>query len=317
MIDLDGKVGQVAVGGGGRYIVMHQPDKGQLVLFDASTAKTTVTAADTGDVRLAAGLSRLVLYAPNGNMLRVYSLPGLTKVFETTSPMDNFKSIAMGSRTDGPLLGSGTFGDLILLDINADGVKEVEGSRGKPGHHWDNIRATPDGTAFATFSRLGNNDKVKLLTEANRKWKVTDLPLVPFVGADGNFYGHGTAVNRTGQQVSVGGVGAGSGVWYVPAVSGNTGMFVKLAVTTTGVGAKNKKVTLTVHANRNADVPAFGTTALTGIPEFETLVDIRINSITIPWDRILDHHLFLIPDAKLLVTLSANKDKLYLRKLGL
>jgi hypothetical protein len=313
--DLGGKVGQIAVGGGGRYLVMHFPDKGQLGLFDVSTAQLYFTEADNGDVRLAAGLSRAVVYSPGANIFRVYEIPSMKKQYDfTSSNLNGLRSIAMGSRTNGPLLGNGTFGDPVLIEVGANEMKEVEGSRKQhTGLHWNMLRAAPDGTAFTTFDGFRPNQRTTLLTVENRQWKVQkDIADVPFPGGDGNLYGNGVVLNRSGQDQRFGGVGAGSGTWFVPAASGTT-HFLKVAPFEIGVGFKAKKtMKVTVHANRNSEA-AVATVNLAGLPEFDDLMDRFGRHPTVA----LDQHLFLVPEAKLLVTLTSSKDRLVLRRLDL
>jgi hypothetical protein len=314
VINLRGKVGAVAVGGGGRYLVMHIPERAELMVFDASTAQTLVGASDAGTVLLAAGLDRVaVLGAANANVLRVYALPGLTKLFEEKFPADGIRSIAMGSRTNGPLLAIGRGGDPVLVEVSGNGLNEIEAAR-KPnlGLHWNMLRAAPDGKAFATFDGFDprRNNSVKLLTESGRAWKVTSLLQVPFPGADGNFYGNGAVFDRSGNVQSFGGVGLGSGHWYVPAVSSGD-YFLKASPITVGTGARAKKtLAVTVHNNRDANTPARGTEAFSDLPDFDGLMDRFRPEPDVP----LDQHLFLIPEAKLLVILGGSKDKLYLRK---
>jgi hypothetical protein len=314
---LGGKVGQIAIGGGGRYIVMHRPDEGKLGFFDVSAAKLYWTDADNGDVKLAAGLSRAVVYSPSANIFRVYSLPDLQKQFDFSSAnITGLRNIAMGSRTNGPLLGTGTFGDPVLIELGANEMKEVEGTRKERAElHWNMLRASPDGTAFTTFDGFRNN-KVTLLTVENRRWKVQkDIDEVPFLGGDGNLYGNGVVRDRSGQdQRFVGLVGARSGEWLVPAVSGNT-HFLKCIHYEEGKGSNRKRVMrVTVHANRNANPnAAVATVDLTGVPEFEGLWDGFGKHPAVP----LDQHLFLVPEAKLLITLTSGKDRLVLRRLDL
>jgi hypothetical protein len=313
-IDLGGKAGAVTVGGGGRYIVLHLPDKGQLACFDASSGKVTFQDADrANNVQLAAGASQLVLYSPGANIMRVYALPALQKQFDFPSPVNGLKAIAMGSRTNGPFVGIGTWGDPHLFDLSGLGIKEVMEARKEGlGLHHNHIRALPDGSAFSTFDGFRNNQRTTLLTTEGRQWKsVKDVGEVPFPAPDGNFYGNGVVMNSRGANQGFGGVGAGSGTWFVPASSG-TGHFLKVATGTLGAGAKAKKtIGVTIHSNRNSDAPLAGTTPLNGLPEFDNLLDRSGNFPAVAYDQ----HLFLIPEAKLLVTLVSTKDKLVLRKI--
>jgi hypothetical protein len=58
---------------------MHFPDKGRLGVFDVNELRVTATlSADTGNARVAAGLTKVVLSAPGfatPHVLRVYDLP--------------------------------------------------------------------------------------------------------------------------------------------------------------------------------------------------------------------------------------------------
>jgi len=313
-VPLPGRVGTIAVGGGGRYLVLHFPDQGKLGIFDAATARFNAADADPGDARLAAGLSRAVLYVPGPKVFRVYSLPDLGKEFDAS--VDLFfgvQSMVMGSRTNGPLLVDAGFGEVRLYDI-AGAFTEIEGAMGKPpGIHSSTggLRASPDGTAFATFDGVRNDQRTSILTAAGRKWKVSpDVGVVPFPGGDGNFYGNGVVLNRNGQDQRFGGIGAASDHWFVPAVSGNT-YFLKVAPATVGTAPRDKKtITVTVHANKKSDTPVVGTPALTDLPEFEGFRDIFSTRVNV----VLDQHLFLVPEAKLLVILPNTKDRLVLRK---
>jgi len=313
-LELEDKVGQLAIGGGGRYIVMHFPDRGKLGIFDVSTARLNTVQADTGDVRLAAGLTRAVVYVRSSNIMRVYSLPSLQKMYDATSPTQGLNWIAMGSRTDGPMLAIGTFGDPVLIDVQNNSLAAIEGSNpGGLNLHWNMIRASPDGMAFSNFDGWSPHQKTNILTVQNRKWSVRkDVAEVPFFGTDGNLYGNGIVMNQKGQDQRVGGIGRGSGTWYVPAVSGN-GYFLKISPITVGARPREKKtIAVSIHNNRNAETTAPGTASFSALPEFDELIDV--------WGKqprvALDEHLILVPEAKLLIIMNAKRDHLVLRSMS-
>jgi hypothetical protein len=317
-IDLGGKVGQVAVGGGGRFIVMHFPMEGKLGLFDVTTARFNTIPADAGEVRLAAGLSRAVLYVNATKIFRVYSLPDLGKQYDAA--VDLFfgaNSIAMGSRTNGPLLVDAGFGDIRLYDIAGRELSEIEGARGKPGIHSTpgGIRAAPDGKAFTTFDGFNDGQKTALLTATGTKWKVhLDFSQVPFPGPDGNLYGNGVVMNRSGQDQRFGGIGAQSHQWFVPSVSSGQ-YFLKVVPTTLRMDGREKKsLSVTVHERKKGDNPVAGSPTFAGLPEFDGIINVFGG---IDHDHAYDHHLFLMPEAKLLVILAGSKDRLVLRKVDL
>ena len=309
-LELDGKVGQLAVGGGGRYIVMHFPDKGQLSVFDVNTARIKSVPADNGDVLVAAGLTKVVTYV-SGNIFRVYTLPNLDKQYDASAP-GGVHGMAMGSRTNGPMLTVGVFGRVALYDIFTDGIKEVEASAGEPGVHWHQkgVRALPDGSAFSTHDGFRGGQNTILLTVQSRKWKVSaDTFAAPFPGQDGHFYGNGVVIDKSYKDQKFGGIGAGSGQWFLPSVSSKD-YYLKLVPTTTGKFPKEKRyLEVSVHKGKNSAA----TTVLTEQPEFEGFVDRFSKDPAI----VFDQHLFLIPEAKVLVTLNKDRNRLVLRKLDL
>jgi hypothetical protein len=309
-IELGGKAGAVAVGGGGKYLIMHIPDRGELKLFDASKGDVTATVNGvdtTSDIKLAAGVSRAFLYVPSTGVLRVYSLPTLRHEFDTGAPMTGATSIAMGSRTNGPMLMVGN-GEVVLVDVSGQ-VREVEGSRGRPAVNAQHARATPDGTAFAMFSVVRSTQTVRLLTVVNRKWNVTELGrMMPFPGPDGNFYGYGAAVDRTGSvRVSP---PAANWTWLVPSATADAS-FLKVVPANTGTAAKPKRtITVTAHRATNPNAPLAGAPTLTGLPEFEGFAV----GTGLKTNLVFDEHLFFIPEAKMLATITNDRTKLVVRQ---
>jgi len=319
-LDLGGRAGAVTVAGGGRYIVVHVPDRGLLGLFDAS--KGLMAAAgdtDRGDVRLAGGLDRLVTFAEVGGkkQLRSYSIPDLRPQFEWTLDREFFfapKGVAMGNRTNGPAVVCDTFGgEVALFDLSPSGAKEVEGARKKvPGMHGDVVKAFPDGTAYVIHENR-NPQQITLLTETGRDWKVTTTRLTPFPSADGLLFGNGVVNDKQGRDARFGGVVANSG-WLVPATTDGN-YFMKLAPTTIPATPRPKKaIGLTFHSNRNVATPVAGAPVLAGTPELEGFSDFNGH---LQHDVIADQHFFLIPEAKLLVVMNRDRTKLFMRKVEL
>lgn len=328
-LSLGSKAGAVAIAGGGRYIVMHFPESGHLGVFDANTAQVTLTSTDTGEVKLAAGLSLIVTYIPSSRIMRVFSIvepkgPNqkltMPKLFDSTisPPGPGIGSIGMGSRTNGPLIGIGNFGALHVFEISANSIKEIEEAR-RDNLDLDRgnclLHATPDGQAYLTCDNLEKGQKVKMAYWDDKQWKKREMKLTPFPGQNGLLYGNGIVTNLEGDDLRYGGAGLGSDEWFVPAVCGTSGAFLKVAQVSMGkdLGAK-KTVTVTIHNKGNASKPAEGTPTFSGLPEFEGLWG--------PFDqaareRPFDQHLFLFPEAKLLVILSTDREKLLLRKIDL
>jgi hypothetical protein len=96
----------VALGGGGRYLILHLPRERKLAVFDTRTSeivKYLPVAEDT--VRFAAGLDKLIVYLPGANALQRYSLATfereVTVPAPTTTPVDR---MLMGSASQGPVV---------------------------------------------------------------------------------------------------------------------------------------------------------------------------------------------------------------------
>ncbi len=309
----NGRVGAVAVAAGGRYLFMHFPDTRKLGLFD--TAKGQMIAgidADGGDVKLAAGIDRAVAYIPNAKLVRVYSLPDLRRLYDASTTMVfHANTIAMGNRTNGPLIMCDPFGEIFLYDVGLTELKEIEGAQKKPGVHSGTVLAFPDGTGFSTFEQR-SLQSVKVLTESALNWKVTNMANTPYPGVDGLLYGNGVINDKNGREIRfTGAPGGGSGTIFIPAID-SASHFLKIVPVNTPGPRSKKTVVVTVHANRNAATPVAGTATITGTTELEGMMD--------PFGRIatsLDQNFFLIEQAKLLVILQQDRKKLTMYSLDL
>ncbi len=306
-IVLPGPVGAVSVGGNGRYVVLHVPSKKQLFCFDASRGQVLPgpePAAD-GNLLLAAGQNRLAVLGPN-NVMSVYDLPSLQRRYDASGPPlppHNTASLAMGSATNGPLLACNAFGEVVLMDVGPNAATPIEGSRGNIGGDLTTpVRASANGKLFVRGG-FNSDSKTVLATEWARKWRATNSEVCDgYPSADGRYvFGYGMIVNDRGQQM---GNRAPAGVWYVPAVAGNH--FLRLTETRDG---NKQAMSVSVHKNHNN--PQAEKTVSLALPEAEGLVEWGNRSVP------LDQHLFLIPDAKMLVVLSAKKDKLTMRKVDI
>ena len=306
---LPGRAGAVAVGGGGRYIVFHIPQPGRLVLFDANTGGLVGggTPTEPGDVQLVAGANKLVTTVPGSRKMRVYSLPDLRRQNEFDVPLlHGAHGMAMGSRTNGPLLVADPFGEVALVDI-ANG-RPIEGANHKLGIS-QNLRAAPDGKTFLAGNGYSENDKYKVVDEAGRSWQVKSPDIAAaYIGADGKLYGLNQIVAPDGS-VLAGKPGTATGnVWYVPAVTASGNYFLRVNMVRSGTPPR-ERVSVALHRNQNVNIPA--------LPAWEGLAE--TDGLFNPWGGTepLDKHLFLIPEAKLLVILNKDKTRLAVRKLSI
>lgn len=319
-IDLQGRVGAITVAGGGRYIVVHIPDRGLLGLFDATKGQM-VGAGDTdrGDVKLAGGLDRVVTVAEidGKKKLRSFSLPDLKQQFETTIDMTfGPHGVMMGNRTNSPAVVWDPFGELYLFELTPTGAKEVDGARKRlnPGIHAGVGKAFPDGTAFVTYD-THNLGSIRILSHdaAARDWRTDNTRNTPSPSADGFLYGKGVVNDKSGKDARFAGVGANAG-WFVPATTAS-GYFLKLAPTSTKAKGARPTMAVTFHTSRNASVPIAGAPVITGTPDLDGFGDGFSGNYNegIPADQ----HFFLIPEAKLLVILNTARTKFTLRKVDL
>ncbi len=307
VIALPAQVGAVTVGGNGRYIIMHMPSKRQLICFDASKGTTFIGGdqLNDGHYMLAGGQNRLAALGPN-NILSVFDLPGLQRRYDASGPPPapfHAHSIAMGSATNGPLLACDAHGGVVLMDIGANGASPIEGSVGKIGGEMATpVRASANGKLFVRGGFRAES-KTVLLTEWARKWRAVNSEVCDsYPMADGKIVlGCGMIVRDNGQQV---GNRAAAAVWFVPAVSG--AHFLRVTEVRDG---NNQTFTASVHRNHNN--PTAEKVVSFALPEAEGLV--YRDGGTVP----LDQHLFLIPDARMLVILNAQKNKLTMRKVDI
>lgn len=166
-VKLPSAVADVCVGGGGRYVCLLLPKTRQVAVFDVSAGKVVKyfpVAAD--DVRIAAGMNKLVVLTPEPGMITRYDFAKLEKDVTAPAPFSGaLKTVAMGSASAGPLLvnyGKGTgaldAAPVILIDPNT--MKEVrvgadDARAGMGGHvcyrDMMHYRASPDGTVFGAW----------------------------------------------------------------------------------------------------------------------------------------------------------------------
>jgi predicted Zn finger-like uncharacterized protein len=124
----------VALGGGGRYLILHLPRERKLAVFDthkSEIVKYLPVAEDA--VRFAAGLDKLIVYLPGANALQRYSLETfereVTVPAPTTAPV---QKMLMGSASRGPVVlfcsakdfGQGETAFLDPLTFKPDGAQK-------------------------------------------------------------------------------------------------------------------------------------------------------------------------------------------------
>ncbi len=96
----------VCVGGGGRFLILRLPKEHKLAVFDANEAKIVkYLPLAEDDALIAAGLDKLIVALPAGNILERWSLTTFEREVRVPSPVDGaIKRLLMGSATRGPLV---------------------------------------------------------------------------------------------------------------------------------------------------------------------------------------------------------------------
>lgn len=151
-IDIPAPVARVAVGGGGRFLVLDLPTANTVAIFDCSEARVRHELKFDETVHLAAGMTKLLVLVPRTGQLHRYDL--MTGTREATQPFaaERVFGFAMGSASDGPALlmyeDSGRFIDVEKLAT----VHTFSGTSRRDFANWCNYKpscwASADGRVF-------------------------------------------------------------------------------------------------------------------------------------------------------------------------
>jgi hypothetical protein len=307
-VPLPGPVGAVAVGGGGRYLILHLPNLRRLTVFDANEAKVVKEiAVPEIQIFFAASMDKLIVALPKRRQLLRYSLATFQHEATAMLPV-RYKctGMALGSASNGPLLITSVdlprASEQCFFDIatmKKVGITSRQATYPNIGPHV-HLHAAANGSVFTA----GNQSYVL-------KGSVLDAYQVPgsadlLPGPDGRtLYSSGQVFTAEGKALGPNVSGHGHGVWYVPALHGP--FFASLNEAREGAGGKQYLV-LKVHL-------VDGRRPLVTFPKLDAL-DGLVNwfsGVAQP----LENHVFLIPDAQLLVVLPLAKDRLILQRFNL
>jgi hypothetical protein len=178
---LEGKIDDLAVGGGGRYLLLVLKVARKLAVFDTNAAKVVKTIPlPTENVLVAAGARKFVVAFPDEKLLQRWDLETLTSDggFLPSSIKEDLKAIVMGSDSDGPILAHWSpvrpsYGPNRLSFIDLDSLHvltvgpvsggrcEVSPSRGSFTGGGE-IRVSPGGGLFGLWT--GNSSRQGLCT---------------------------------------------------------------------------------------------------------------------------------------------------------
>ena len=302
---LPAPAGDVCAGGGGRFLIFHVPQSRRLAIFDANEAKIVKYLPVAEDnVKIAAGRDKLVVVLPGAKVIQRYNLATFER--ELTAPLPypyQLIGITMGSASDGPLLVESAdyprIGDMSFFDIRT--MKKLDLQPGRRVHYniAPNVRlhTSADGSVITA----GNQSYVL----SGRTFDAYEVPANGYLlpGPDGRtLFSGGRLFTAEGKPLGEQKGGHGHGLWYLPALQGP--YYLSLNEQRDGTAGK-QFLSLAVHLSGDSR-PLFT------LPKYSALdgsVD-WISGQVGPFER----HIFLIPDAHLLVLMPKSNDKLVLHR---
>jgi predicted Zn finger-like uncharacterized protein len=163
--ELPSTIGDVVVGGGGRFLVLTLPQLRKIAVFDVNEAKVANYLNIAEDnVKIAAGMDKLMVGLPTSNVLQRWNL--LTGERELSAPMPvagTLTGMCMGAASNGPLLlqtkGNEPFGGGQGLFLDPATFKEVrpvwQQNKAMPSFTMFLTRASADGKVFAMHDGVG------------------------------------------------------------------------------------------------------------------------------------------------------------------
>jgi hypothetical protein len=152
-VPLGATVDDTAMGGGGRYWILHFAGKKKLAVFDVQLGKVAkeIPVAEE-PVQFAAGATKLVIVYPNTKLVQIWNLSTFEK--ERSAPLpgsmtqDEIHQICMGSASDGPLFVYLPHEKRTLtMDLGSLDTTEVHWTQWAPNNAYGplHMRASPDG----------------------------------------------------------------------------------------------------------------------------------------------------------------------------
>jgi hypothetical protein len=315
--DLQAPVTDVAVGGGGRYLILHLPAQRQLVLFDTSEARVLrQLLVPEMNVRFAAGADKLLVALPGARQLQRWSLPAL--LLEATEPLPvagEVTSLTMGSASNGPLLiyakaAPGQPGATAATLVDVDTLQKLDLPPGAGSFPVDGafVRVAADGTLFTLRQGVGSEphrvNSLRLLAsrvQGVESWGFSSSLLVP--SGDGQAIYSGSCVANEGLQVQhPNPPPQDSPRAYLPAVDGPYYMRLDYK---NWMGPLGGNLEFYVAGQRQS---------FARLADVEGVTHERINHGKLDDTLAHDQRVWFIPQAKLVVTIGQTGTQLVLRR---
>jgi hypothetical protein len=290
---LPATVSDLAVGGAGRFLILHLPKLHKLAIFDANEAKIVqyINLA-SNNVKFAAGQDKLMVVLPEGGIVQRWSLKTFEREVSAVLPVNGIvRRVLMGAASQGPLVVAAT--ETAFFDIQTLKRLPVAGEGFSAG---DGVfaRVSGDGTVFGVWRYatspqgihccvlVGNQIKVHYQhTDAGHLTPGPDGKVI--FSARGLFTSEGKPLNADGFP---------RGPYSIPARQGNYYLTLE----------PGRKDSLAVHLVGDSR-------PLVRLPHVEQMEGIN------HWDREefgFDQRFHFIPEARLLVTIPTTNDRLVL-----
>ncbi len=155
---LPGTITNLAVGGGGRYLILHLAREHKLAIFDVKEARVARYITLTDDnVKFTAGQDKIVMVLPDTNVVQRWDIAkGERDLAVPLALKGTVKSVCMGSASQGPIfvgVDDGPFPKASFLNLRSlkpEPIKMPE--RGIGLSDLGFVRASADGKTFTTWS---------------------------------------------------------------------------------------------------------------------------------------------------------------------
>jgi hypothetical protein len=326
---MDAPIADVAVGGGGRYLILHLPKLSKLAVFDVNQSKVVkLLPAPEANLKITAGLDKLVVALPAARTFQRWSLKTFEQ--ELSVPFPNkaeVLALAMGSASQGPMLLLARQGPFPLQSpflLGLDKLQLQEAAWAAQGHVHGfsgdklHVRSSPDGRSFSIWSSSVSPSGMHWVRMSNQIGRRTyshtsNGHVVPGPAGKVLFTGLGMFTNiamiNPGNTAYPGSEPTGR---YVPAHHSDYYLYLGNATTPAN---KNPARAFAIH-KLGVDKAILRLSGIDVPPTEPANVFLRPGA-TLENDFTLDKRFHLIPDAKVLIVIPPSNDQLILHRVDL
>jgi hypothetical protein len=156
IIKLPGAIGDLCVGGGGRFLVVQMKSLRQVAIIDAKEKRIVkYLAIDDDNARIAAGATKLVVGLAGKNILSRYDLATGNREMSIAFGGKAIDAMAMGANSEGPLLiGQSSHYDLAasFYDVRTLKPASISPDANRGLRFGANVRVSSDGRLFGSWN---------------------------------------------------------------------------------------------------------------------------------------------------------------------